>query len=250
MSRSDRPRFDLNTERHIEAAHNQSDRVLWGQLQQLLTPTPSSERMYPGMRHGPPMGKTPNVLRSALVAYAEDLFTAEASLYQQGPRLDNWIHKLGSRILERGMGFVQGVEEYGAARQATLLYHGLSMAQMRRAMASELANLVTNWTKEAQSKPPLPPEVQEQIDVAPHEPGALAPAKHERLSASISSPRAAEKLVAYLVKHGIGLTAFAIQAQTTDKTLRSFRYTGKVRRDIFDSIAKAMGTTKEALLND
>ena len=54
----------------------------------------------------------------------------------------------------------------------------------------------------------------------------------------------------YLRDNGIGLTDFASRAQTTDRTLRSFRKTGKVRRDIFEGIAKAMGTTKADLLKD
>jgi hypothetical protein len=54
----------------------------------------------------------------------------------------------------------------------------------------------------------------------------------------------------YLREKGIGQTEFAIQAQTTDRTLRNFRKTGKVRRDILASIASAMGTTKEKLLKD
>jgi hypothetical protein len=70
-----------------------------------------------------------------------------------------------------------------------------------------------------------------------------------RLPATIHSPSAARKLEAYLRNKGIGLTEFAIRAQTTDRTLRSFRRTGKLRRDIFDNIAKAMGTTREALLS-
>jgi hypothetical protein len=50
-----------------------------------------------------------------------------------------------------------------------------------------------------------------------------------RLSATINCPAAARKMETYLETHGIGLTSFAIQAQTTDRTLRSFRKTGKVR---------------------
>jgi hypothetical protein len=52
----------------------------------------------------------------------------------------------------------------------------------------------------------------------------------------------------YIKSTGIGQTEFANLARTTDRTLRAFRKTGKVRRDIFAAIAEAMGTTKEALL--
>ena len=72
------------------------------------------------------------------------------------------------------------------------------------------------------------------------------PAK--RLKATVTSPIAARRMEAYMVSKGIGQTEFAVQVGTTDRTLRTFRQKGKVRRDIFDAIAKAMGTTREALL--
>ena len=71
-----------------------------------------------------------------------------------------------------------------------------------------------------------------------------------RLPSTITSPSAARKLEAYVQGRGIGLTEFATQIGTTDRTLRSFRKTGKIRRSIFEGIAKAMGTTKESLLSD
>jgi hypothetical protein len=68
-----------------------------------------------------------------------------------------------------------------------------------------------------------------------------------RLSATVMSPTAARKMEAFLAK-GIGQTELAIQAGTTDRTLRNFRRTGKIRRDLLDGIAKAMGTTRNELL--
>jgi DNA-binding Xre family transcriptional regulator len=69
-----------------------------------------------------------------------------------------------------------------------------------------------------------------------------------RLRATVSSPIAATRMENYLKSKGMGQTDFAATVGTTDRTLRSFRKTGRVRRDILDSIAKHMGTTKEALL--
>jgi hypothetical protein len=54
----------------------------------------------------------------------------------------------------------------------------------------------------------------------------------------------------YLKSKSIGQTDFAATVGTIDRTLRSFRKSGKVRRDIFKSIAKHMGTTMEALLKE
>jgi hypothetical protein len=69
-----------------------------------------------------------------------------------------------------------------------------------------------------------------------------------RMAATITSPTAVRKMEAYLQTNGIGLTEFATHAEPTDRTLRSFRKTGTVRRQIFESIAKAMGVSKQDLL--
>jgi hypothetical protein len=74
------------------------------------------------------------------------------------------------------------------------------------------------------------------------------PSRNKRLSATVTSPSAVRKMVTYMESKAIGQTQFATSADTTDRTLRRFRKTGKVRRDIFDSIAKAMGITAETLL--
>lgn len=75
------------------------------------------------------------------------------------------------------------------------------------------------------------------------------PKQNERLKSTVTSPSAARQMEAYLESKAIGLTDFASRVGTTDRTLRAFRRNGKVRRDIFEAIAKQMGITKEALLN-
>ena len=74
------------------------------------------------------------------------------------------------------------------------------------------------------------------------------PATSRRLRATVKSVTAARRMETYLEDNAIGQTKFAIQVGTTDRTLRSFRKTGQVRRDIFEAIAKAMGKTKDELL--
>jgi hypothetical protein len=70
----------------------------------------------------------------------------------------------------------------------------------------------------------------------------------KRLPATVTSAVAARRMDQYLRMKSIGQTEFAKMAQTTDRTLRSFRKSGKVRRDIFDNIAKAMGITRDDVL--
>jgi len=55
-------------------------------------------------------------------------------------------------------------------------------------------------------------------------------------------------MVEHLKSKAIGQTDFASSIGTTDRTLRAFRKTGRVRRDIFKAIAKGMNITKEELL--
>lgn len=81
-----------------------------------------------------------------------------------------------------------------------------------------------------------------------HEPDPAPPMRSKRLNGTVTSLIAARRMENYLAAKGIGVTEFARQAHTTDRTLRAFRKTGQVRRDIFDAIVEAMGTTKEALL--
>ena len=69
-----------------------------------------------------------------------------------------------------------------------------------------------------------------------------------RLESAITSSVAVRRLEAYLKSGVVSQTEFATKAGTTDRTIREFRRTGKVRRSIFDQIAKAMGLTREELL--
>jgi hypothetical protein len=74
------------------------------------------------------------------------------------------------------------------------------------------------------------------------------PASGVRLLGIVSNRDSARRMERYIKDHGMTLTEFATKAQTTDRTLRSFRNTGKIRKNIFGEIAKTMGMTKEELL--
>jgi hypothetical protein len=84
--------------------------------------------------------------------------------------------------------------------------------------------------------------------VQPPQPLAAESNKQKRAASTITSFAAAKKMQAYIDANGLGQTAFATIADTTDRTIRSFRATGKVRKDVFSGIAKAMGLTVAQLL--
>ena len=69
-----------------------------------------------------------------------------------------------------------------------------------------------------------------------------------RLAATVASLAAARRMEEYLEVNGIGQTEFAIRVGTTDRTLRRFRKSGKIRRSIFEVIAAQLGVSREELL--
>jgi hypothetical protein len=77
---------------------------------------------------------------------------------------------------------------------------------------------------------------------------AQAHSSSKRAKATVNCPSAAQQMEEWLEDKVIGLTKFANQIGITDRTLRSFRKTGKIRRDSFQKIAELMGTTAEELL--
>ncbi|HTC64878.1 MAG TPA: hypothetical protein VK709_18705 [Candidatus Saccharimonadales bacterium] len=75
--------------------------------------------------------------------------------------------------------------------------------------------------------------------------------KRNRKSArSSTKTKSVRKMEKYRVNHALTWAEFAKIADTTERTLRRFRKTGKLRGNILASIALAMGTTKEKLLSD
>ena len=76
----------------------------------------------------------------------------------------------------------------------------------------------------------------------------VPPTDAKRLSGTVFSPTAARRMETYFGRTGLGQTKFAVKVGCSEKTLRNFRKTGKVRSDILAEIAQAMHTTPEELL--
>ena len=74
-------------------------------------------------------------------------------------------------------------------------------------------------------------------------------ARRKRTPSTINSQIAARRMEEYLTSTGETQAAFARRAGgTTERTIRTFKNTGKVRKNIFRDIAAAMGKTTETLL--
>jgi hypothetical protein len=246
MAKTDRPQLSITKEYEIEAAQNDIHGVFWERLAQLQVTTPMAahvnEQLHATVVRNPPPPKSPQALRHALFEYASLLFASEAVLYPNHPQLVHWLNKLSERIVTTVLGTVVDLEKAGRKQNVSFAHHGLTEWQMREAI-----NLgIEEKTKERLAKAIAEKVKTEMFNATAEKAGPAT----RRLRSTIESPTAARKMEAYIISKGLGLTEFATEAGTTDRTLRNFRKTGKVRRDIFEAIAKAMGTTKDAFLKD
>ena len=167
-----------------------------------------------------------------LTSYATFLFDAEAKRYPlHHKNMRQWLDSLEQEIFDTILA--------GLSR-LNLEYHA-DLPEIK-----DLIIAATHARANAYLKSVLEPLPLESTSSSAAEPAPT----HHRLSATVSSPLAARRMEDYLREEGIGQTEFAIQAQTTDRTLRNFRRTGRIRRDILAGIARAMGITKEKLIKD
>lgn len=74
------------------------------------------------------------------------------------------------------------------------------------------------------------------------------PAATVRVPRSAGSPQAVRAVLSYMQERGLGITQFANQVDTTDRTVRNFLKHGKMRRSSFETMATRMGLTTEQLL--
>lgn len=65
---------------------------------------------------------------------------------------------------------------------------------------------------------------------------------------SVGSPEAVSAVKQYIHSRGLSQTEFSIEAGVSERTLRSFLASGKMRRSSLDGVARAMGVTLEQLL--
>jgi hypothetical protein len=267
MNLSERPPLQPITCEEIDVRLHQVDQEYWPKIAKF-----KDLLFYPLSVPIPP--HRPLQLMECLQAYASALFKIESDQYEEfykDGRYPAWLSRLADRLIARVLDAVDKVET-GDPKMATLWSHGLSRQAIESVLRESLNGLKNQC--EWRDSGPHPKPAQEMLEslaavgtraqmLAPMEQLKGVPSADPssqtntaersiptRLPSVIHSPSAARKIEAYLKIHGIGLTDFAGAANTTDRTLRSFRKTGKVRRDIFESIAKAMGTTKEELLNN
>jgi len=232
-----RPPLDPIIIEQIDLLLYRVDEKYWPQIAEFLVP-----RFIPPAIPVPPQRKLQFLQK--LQEYAEALFKAEADHYEtvrDNERYPAWLSKLSDRVFMRVRHGMDKVEEGNP--QAMLGYHGATSLDIDPALQKTLSSLVNQYTWRGAG-----PHPQAKPATSTAEPPKAQPTVRQRMSATIHSPSAARKMETYMNARGLDQTEFAIQANTTDKTIRKFRQTGKVKRSILDGIATAMGISKQELL--
>jgi hypothetical protein len=155
---------------------------------------------------------------------------------------DFWLHRLYLDLMENNSDQLFAASKEGGMILQVSEASATFCSRLERKAVTEAGRLRTS-EKQAESPPSQNSGNSAQSTLSGDQ-------RSKRLRATVNSAIAARKMEKHLESRCIGLTDFAATVGTTDRTLRSFRKTGKVRRDIFESIAKQMGTTKEALLRE
>ncbi len=186
--------------------------------------------------------KRPIKLLEILKQYAIALFQCEDGHYPKGAAdLDSWRRDLANRTEKMIEKKVMRLEKDG---HLSLRFHA-PMDRMIEAVRDALKAHIDTLPRPSAVRLalifPVPVLSTDNAAKEGENPG--------RLSGMVTSLSAARRLEEHLRRHpALGLSKFATLVPTTDRTIRSFRKTGKVRRDIFEGIAKAMGVTVDDLL--
>jgi hypothetical protein len=230
---TDKPDFPLAAQARIE---DRREKAKQGGVLAYLMLFPSFHREWISGRS---LVRKPATIKLELKRYSSELFDAEAEEYLKLPNcvqtLPNWLGSLRTDVENDIM-----TEE----RRDSDAFH-CSKDQQRKAIRETLDERYTYWLQRAAA----PKDHAGNATRATARAGAKSGGgRMKRMPATITSPIAARRMESYMASKGIGQTEFAVQIGTTDRTLRTFSKTGKVRRDIFNCIAQAMGTTKAELL--
>ena len=214
------------------------DKCYWPQIEAMKVPTyiPLSVPVPP---------QSPHRLLQLIQNYAKKLFDTEAELYDQireNPAYRSWLQEIATETTDRILGAIERIE--GEGKDSTLWHHGIGQHEIETALHEETVSCIVSRTT---NETKVNIEAQMPSSIHFHAANADLPAQR-RMALTVNSPSAVRRMESYISTKGIGLTDFAGTVGITDRTLRNFRKTGKIRRDIFDRIAKAMETSKNDLL--
>ena len=219
---------DLSTEVELEIEEKQTGihKKYWDQLRILdeeALPDSLLRKSIKLVPSPPPPVRQPKKLVHIVRSYARELFEVEATKYPNNRFLKLWLDELENRIYDAITDRISHLENihYHASEETA---HAAILDSLRHSGIQRLHGLTYMPSRDTSA------------------------VKRKRLTSTITSHKAVKKLEAYLAEKNMALDEFAKKAQTTGRSLRRFRKTGKIRRSIFDSIAAAMGRTRDELL--
>jgi hypothetical protein len=255
---TDKPALDAETWERIESTKYSVKKSYAEKLSPYLQDLPpifDLMREIPDGLGSPP--KQPITLCKILAEYATALFNVEWSHYPQNDELPIWLRNLAQRV-ERDViahALNLGHRAVGLTSRFTigLTYHA-SEHEMREAVREGLKFRVVGLKSRSVAQITTQPILQstQRAAIQPPKPKtehSLPPTKKKRMPSTITSPLAARRMEYFLNAKGIGQTEFASVLKVTDRNLRAFRATGKIKRGTFDEIAAKMGTTREQLID-
>lgn len=144
---------------------------------------------------------------------------------RQSQRVNEWCEQQSREAAERS-------EKLRAARAADPFSKKLTEASI-----SVLDRIIRENQPKPKDAPKASPAAIAQKDTRP-----------KRLPSTIGSPGSVRRLDEFLLQKGFGVTEFSVLADVNERSVRKFRSGGKIRRDIFEAIAKAMKLTKDEFL--
>jgi hypothetical protein len=167
---TERPPFDPHQQEVMDQLLHHLDQIHWPFITAMRV-----KKYYPLDIPVPP--PTPQHLLTQIELYAIRLFKEEADQYEQfrsNEQYSAWLLRLVERVITRVLFALKKLE---GADPTTLLvgYHGLSQPEIEQGMRVMLLEVVQSYERgksgimKAPARPPLPPEIQEQMDAASQE---------------------------------------------------------------------------------
>jgi len=182
------------------------------------------------------------------------IWKAKAEVHQ---RFGTESHPRASSLLTSALAKAANTNMAAASKEYGAL--GLSEKDFREIMRGEIEAITNSFEMNQAYRQMLeaeflyPPEMRP-LPVRTPKPTTIATPdiaalKRPRQSGTVTNLVAARRAETYMQENGLTQPKFAKRAGTTDRTLRSFFKTGKIRKSLIDGIAKAMRIDTESLLS-
>ena len=249
MNQTQRPPLSLEVEFEIEGLKRQLHIEYWPHLQQMQELTEKARADYRLLSRTkvfvPPNPKSPHSLRRILASYAVRLFEMQAKYFPSGPDSRHWLEVLANGVVREIFVQVNEVEEAGKFRYVTLDYHGLSRAEMGKAMRDGMEEPLGRLIAESEQR--LYNETARHLMGEPKREAATADAQPIVRPDESARERFVKPL---LLKHGWSVLRWAREAEVAYNTASDYMAGKKnPRASTRVKLARALGVEPNQLPN-